>query len=601
MTISIRAFILLLFCLAPGLSPALDILPLQLQPSMDQLPIHERMEYLIEDEPMELEQLLAMDEPPFRHPERGGYNFPLNDRDYWFRFSVHNPHENSLIWLMEFNLEFVDRIQTYAIGADGERRYYGFDILQGHNSDYGNYRHPMLRLESGPGEHTTYYIRIVRNRVAPISPSSLRISSADQFQKKVALEYIAFGIFYGGMLVAMLYNLMLFVTVRSMSHLYYVIYILFGCTSWFTQNGLGYQYLWHHSEFMTLYAASGLALLAGISGSIYTRSFLETARLAPRIDRYILGIITLSTISLLLLPFIPIGIGNNLAYLLIALPVTTYPFIAAFIWYRGFKPARLFTVAWFFFGFGTLAFVLVHMGVLPNVAPYTVAGQVGNWIEAILLSIALADRLNLAQRERNDAKQRYQQMLLRSKDELERKVSERTAELARAKEEAEKLARTDALTGLPNRRSFFEDAEAEVRRTQRFEHPLSLFILDIDHFKSINDRFGHALGDQALRAVSNAIRECLRDTDIIGRIGGEEFAAALPQSGTDTAVHIAERLRQSIQAIEFVADGQRVSLSASIGLATMRENESLDQLLARADELLYQAKSGGRDRVIAAV
>ncbi len=594
-------FVLHFLCL-PLPATASGLAPVQLHASMDNVLIHESLEYFVEtDIKIDPETLFVMNGTHFQRPDSGRYNFPLNDRDYWFRFTTQNADSQAVSWLLEFDVEFIDRIQVFAVGSDGERRRYSFDVLRGHNPDFSDYRHPLLRIDSDAGELTTFYIHMERDRVAPIAPTSLRLWSANMFQKHVALEYIAFGLFYGGMLVAMLYNLMLFITIRSIAHLYYVIYISVACTSWFTQNGLAYQYLWQNSPLLIEYSASFLALGAALTGSIYTRNFLETARRAPILDRYILIVIAGSTASIVMMPFIAISTFNQLGYLMVAMGVTAYPFVGAYVWYRGYKPARLFTVGWLFFGFGTLAYVMAHMGILPNVAPYTVAGQVGNWVEAILLSIALADRLNLVQQERNKAKQRYQRMLVHSKDELERQVQERTAELANAKEAAEQLARTDTLTGLPNRRCFFERSEAELLRSRRFEHPLSLFILDIDHFKSINDRYGHAFGDQALQAVASVIRDCLRDTDILGRIGGEEFAAVLPQSDTDSALQIAERLRLCIEELEFLTNGDRLTLSASIGLATLHDGESLDQLMARADELLYQAKNSGRNRVIAAV
>ncbi|GAB4293043.1 MAG: hypothetical protein Kow0096_08370 [Thiohalomonadaceae bacterium] len=172
--------------------------------------------------------------------------------------------------------------------------------------------------------------------------------------------------------------------------------------------------------------------------------------------------------------------------------------------------------------------------------------------------------------------------------------------LRRQLEEAARVqARTDALTGLPNRRRFFELAEREMERALRYDAPLAVVMLDLDHFKDVNDRHGHAAGDQVLRAVGDACRDVLRTNDIVGRLGGEEFAILLPETNLEGACQFAERLRQAIAACRVGLPGTELSLTATLGVAARVPGEdlTLDELLARADAALYRGKAAGRNRV----
>lgn len=188
---------------------------------------------------------------------------------------------------------------------------------------------------------------------------------------------------------------------------------------------------------------------------------------------------------------------------------------------------------------------------------------------------------------------------------LELRVAERTqalnqanAELREANQILEKLAASDSLTELANRRSFFEHATAEVQRAQRYGHLLSLQMLDIDHFKSINDHFGHAAGDEVLRKLADVLRANLRHNDLAARIGGEEFVVLLPETRLEAAAQHAERLRMAIAALRFPFDQAMHSITVSIGVAALDIGElSPDPMLMRADNGLYRAKDDGRNRV----
>ncbi len=174
--------------------------------------------------------------------------------------------------------------------------------------------------------------------------------------------------------------------------------------------------------------------------------------------------------------------------------------------------------------------------------------------------------------------------------ELEARVAMRTAEL-------EKLAMLDALTGAGNRRHLEQRAEAEISACQRENKPLTVLTFDLDHFKKINDTWGHPVGDVVLQKVVQVAKDLLRPSDFLARVGGEEFIILLPGANQMGAVQIAERIRLAIAAQSIPANGNTVNVTASFGVACLKEDFSLDNTIARADAALYRAKNGGRNQI----
>jgi diguanylate cyclase (GGDEF)-like protein len=163
-----------------------------------------------------------------------------------------------------------------------------------------------------------------------------------------------------------------------------------------------------------------------------------------------------------------------------------------------------------------------------------------------------------------------------------------------------RLATVDSLTGMLNRRAFFERADSARQLALRLRKPIALLMLDIDHFKLLNDNYGHACGDEALKGFADTARGVLRDHDLIGRLGGEEFALALPGTTLDGALEAAERLRLAVLEAPLLGCAPAYRMTISIGVVMIDTFEELTAALARADHALYAAKTGGRNRVEAA-
>ena len=161
----------------------------------------------------------------------------------------------------------------------------------------------------------------------------------------------------------------------------------------------------------------------------------------------------------------------------------------------------------------------------------------------------------------------------------------------------EELATTDGLTGLLNRRCFTDQGQRALELARRYARPLALIVIDVDHFKRVNDTHGHAVGDKALQLISGRCSLGLRRTDIIARIGGEELAVLLPETALEGAMRVAERLRRNVEMCRLDLAHSSVRFTISVGVAVLRHETSLGELLERSDVSLYDAKSAGRNRV----
>lgn len=211
----------------------------------------------------------------------------------------------------------------------------------------------------------------------------------------------------------------------------------------------------------------------------------------------------------------------------------------------------------------------------------------------VLLLIFLITALGILNGRLHHAKRHISNENIR----LDKMVQERTKEIEELYHTAERLSRTDPLTGLHNRRSFFIEGHRIHGLSVRNHRPYSLLMIDIDHFKQVNDTYGHHTGDRVLAAAASAIQGQLRSSDLPARIGGEEFCVLLQEADCDQAYPVAERIRQAVSMNPALHEGESVRITVSIGIACRSdEGFSLEKVLSQADELMYAAKRSGRNR-----
>lgn len=229
--------------------------------------------------------------------------------------------------------------------------------------------------------------------------------------------------------------------------------------------------------------------------------------------------------------------------------------------------------------------ILGLTGVIPQIPGLPIAG----FITLFLVSArALSGRYEREHRE-----------LVVLRNELEQRVHDRTRALEEANRRLAEMSRTDSLTGLLNRRAFLEGSERELHRAARNGQPGSVVMIDLDHFKEINDRYGHARGDALLKAAASSLRSVLRGEDLVARWGGEEFILFLPNTSGEAALRVAEKARNTLATARHGDDDAGAAITASFGVATHRAGRTLEATIAAADCALYRAKQAGRNRVVA--
>jgi diguanylate cyclase (GGDEF)-like protein len=338
---------------------------------------------------------------------------------------------------------------------------------------------------------------------------------------------------------------------------------------------------------------SGVAYLCILA---FTRAFLAT-REHPRLDIAV----KLLMVASLAVTFAPLFVTMNVSYQMLMAMLYVFPLASGVIgfvsWWGGRREARFFVLGQAASWIGLLTVGLMIHGVVPY---GTIVGEgisIGIAADALLLAFALADRIRLLQDAKLTAENAARKNLELRREELERIVSERTSDLEIARKQAETLATIDPLTSILNRRGLLPPAEREVSIARRHGRSLAVVMFDLDHFKRVNDRCGHAEGDRVLRDVAAAAKACIRQTDLLGRIGGEEFLIVLPDASRDIARQTAERIRGYIEAN--VAPGvPREPVTASFGVAWLNDDvTSIDALESSADHALYRAKHRGRNRV----
>ncbi len=222
-------------------------------------------------------------------------------------------------------------------------------------------------------------------------------------------------------------------------------------------------------------------------------------------------------------------------------------------------------------------------------------------MEIIFFTLILTGKYRALSLEKLRIQKELLQVRERQQEMLETEIDRRTAELQRSNEalsaaqvELEHMAMTDNLTGLYNRNKMDELIDGEYRRAVRYESPFSLILMDVDHFKEVNDTYGHLVGDRVLIDCAAQLRDSLRKSDSVGRWGGEEFLVLAPNTGRDGALALAESMRQKVASYRY---REEENITVSLGVAEYRSGENIFDTVRRADEALYRAKAGGRNRV----
>jgi diguanylate cyclase (GGDEF)-like protein len=226
------------------------------------------------------------------------------------------------------------------------------------------------------------------------------------------------------------------------------------------------------------------------------------------------------------------------------------------------------------------------------------SGWAGSLSENLRTELRTSDRLRIELAQDKSNLKELNEKLNEANELLAEKVAQRTKELEESHEELKQLSMTDPLTGLFNRRSCEEKFQNEINRFKRTQESFSIILSDIDHFKKINDNYGHNIGDQVLVETARIIKNYSRKTDMVFRWGGEEFLFILTGTEINGGVIVGEKIRSSIEKNEFLYNGNNVPVTMSFGVSIYEEGQTMEECIAQADENLYKAKKAGRNRVV---
>jgi diguanylate cyclase (GGDEF)-like protein len=429
------------------------------------------------------------------------------------------------------------------------------------------------------------------------------------------------GIFFGLMLAMGLSNLFFYITTRTPTFLVYAGYVMFLALTLAALQGLGYRYIWSDSPWLQQNAVGISANLTACLSIIFCDLLLDVRAYSTRLSKLLNIIAGAFLIGLIFNLFIPLAVFSNVFLVMLCASGILVLSISIWLWIKGLAIARYYSFAWaiLFIGVFTESVNTLSMINLNLHSYYLLMLCAGT--ETILLALILAishnqqrqtlldTQVELLNQERRT--QHTQQVMLalqeNTTEELEYKVQERTLELEVALRELSDTNRElnekntlDALTGIRNRRYFNKKYQAEIRRSRRERTQLSVVMIDIDHFKHVNDRYGHLVGDECIRAVARILKNALkRSSDDVCRYGGEEFALILPCTDLEGALILVEQLRVKIEKTNIHADDASVNItiSAGIGTAVADFTQPEDNILALADKQLYAAKNAGRNNV----
>jgi two-component system, sensor histidine kinase LadS len=416
-------------------------------------------------------------------------------------------------------------------------------------------------------------------------PCYLRLSSGTDVEVKIDLEtgvgfaqhegfdYFAYGLVYGILVAMILYSLFLFVSLKDSTYLCYILYIVSaGLWLFFVQGhaklifgqkpGFDQAMLWLWAGSMITWGAVFTAVFLRLKES---RTILYYVFLALAALGAIVSIAGLAGLN---------GIAFSLSHILgLVLPVLVIAAAIARL-VQGFPSAFYFLIAWSLLAVGGFIFSLMGLKILP-VNFWTVNGMaLGMTAEAILLSMALADRFKRLEAEKKN--------------------------LEKIQVHYRELSLTDALTGLHNKRFLKIELDLAVSRAGETGTPLSLILLDLDDFKNINDSFGHSVGDDILATLARSMRSCTRESDSSCRFGGDEFVIIMPGVKGEGAFGVAERIRNRFASDSLHdVDGVEVKATVSLGTVEFNGGETAEAFLSRADGAMYEAKRLGKNRSVA--
>ena len=530
-----------------------------------------------------------------------GYNYG----NAWFKFEFQNNSKNN-----EFVLYFTESIWS-TLNLYSKQHSSWLVQKNGLNIPLSEREikdsSPAFNIHINSGENAVFYVK--GNTIASQIGEFQLYTKNEYFNPSritITEWYIIYAFVLFGFILLNLYN---FIVTKERIYAYYIgyviVYIIFSSMHSGTYISFGFPN-WQEG----LHVLGQLTLFTLLQFSI---EFLELKRTYPLMKKVFnyLSVVSLLFAFLLSQNILYSTIASNIFFSGVLIFIV---YVAIKIFRNGFNGAKYYLIALMLYLPSMAMMAMDFNTLLPNtdMTRYSFLG--GAFVEIFLFTLILTNRYMDVNKEKIVVQkaliEEQNNNELRLVSEIEKKTNyltkanirlrEQTTELEKIKEQLTKEATTDMLSGLYNRRYFFEASQKSFYTAMRYEQDLSILMIDIDKFKDLNDTYGHIFGDRVIRVLSNVFKKAIRDSDILARYGGEEFIVLLPQSDKQDSMLLAERIRLEVEREEIVSDnGKTPKITVSIGLTQLDNEEDIDieQLILRCDKALYNAKDSGRNRV----
>lgn len=532
-------------------------------------------------------------------------NFGFSKSVWWTRVTLRNTGPQQVERVLDLGSSLADEADVYVLGPGGHERLH---MASGDRRPFASRGEPVrtiaTRLILPPGETLTVLMRLAAHDGLHeiITPT---LWAPEAFAEHMQTETLIFGLYYGVLVTMMLYNVFLFISTRQSTFGFYVAYIASFLAWGLVFRGYAFQYWWPNAPDFNNQVLPFIVSLLYLSLGLFLMRYLDTRHsVSPRLHRIVATCTAANGIGIL-----PVFMGlyalTFALNTLIALGMIISLIVAGHVLvYQGSRPARYFASAFALLAMAALIYYLRVLGLVPANGLTDNIVQIGSAAEVLILAFGLADQMNMLKTEKLHAEHQALVAQTALTTRLESLVSSRTQELEAANLRLANLSVTDELTGAHNRRQFNKDLAAAVALHSRHHTPLALCLLDVDHFKLYNDRYGHPAGDEVLQKIALILRQQLqRASDHAYRVGGEEFAILLDINEPPEKVRrFIEQMREAIHALAITHEGSPVGLvSISMGLVILKglsATRSPAELYSQADTLLYRAKQAGRNQLV---
>ena len=535
---------------------------------------------------------------------RDTLTFGFNPNNLWVRFAVRNTSSETQNLILDFPYPLLDEVDVYIEDESGKETLHRLGDTRPASAQEIQHPHLIADFRLPAMSEHQILIRVKTDATLNV-PLTLWAQSAfiSSSVRTTVFDMMMYGILVG----IALYHLLLFAQLREPSYFWYSIFLITLVSIFAYFQGYINAYSFESLRQNSNHFLSWSYVLVATSCIFYIQRALDLPRSRPVYSK-LLNVVVASGVALAIVAmYIPYSLSIKLltAYAIIAtLAVISSQAIRVLDQY---EPA--------YYGFSASAFLLIGMtitvlektGMIVSTPVTRSAGDVGFTIMAIFYALLLSQRMRWEQHKRHRAElaaRLSNAELLHTQQKLNKKldvlVRERTIELEKTNEQLHRASITDPLTGLFNRRHFDQEFQRLHQDASYDGSSLSLILLDIDHFKAINDRYGHPAGDACLIDIANRIQSVAKNFDAVcARYGGEEFIILMANEDLSTSRAAAQTLLSLIREVPVSVSGHSIKVTASIGVIARHpdSSEETDSLLKAADELLYQAKSQGRDQI----